>query len=98
MYREAVSLLGLAAKVPHEILRQRIEELGGYLELAFIDAEPAFPARGFGRDGPHLRYGKIVTAEDNRFPRLDTGEVAGKMCLGLVNVERDHKTIILVSM
>jgi hypothetical protein len=98
MYREAVSILGLAAEVSHEILRQRLKKLGGYLELAFIDTEPAFLARGLGRDGPHFRYGTIVTAEDNRFPRLDTVEVAGKMRLGLVNVELDHKTIILVSM
>jgi hypothetical protein len=98
MYREAVSILGLAAEVSHEIRGQRIEEFGGYLELAFIDTELTSLARGFGRDGPHFRDGPIVAAEDDGLPCLDTVEVAGKMRLGLVNVELDHKTIILVSM
>jgi hypothetical protein len=96
-YREAVSLLGLAAEVSHEILGQRLEEFGGHLEFAFIDTEPAFPAGGIGCDGPHLRDGPIVAAENNRFPGLDTGKIPGKMRLGLVHVELDHKTIILVS-
>jgi len=97
-YREAVSILGLATEVSHEILRQRLKELGGNLELAFIDTEPAFPVRGFSRDGPHFGYGTVVAAEDDGFACLDTVEVAGKMRLGLVNVEPDHKTIILVLM
>jgi hypothetical protein len=44
MYREAVSILGLAAEVSHEIVGQRLEKLGGYLELALVDTEPAFLA------------------------------------------------------
>jgi hypothetical protein len=96
MYREAVSISGLAAEVSHEILGQRLEELGGYLELAFVDTEPASPARGPGRDGPHFGDGPIMAAEDDGFACLDTVEVAGKMRLGFVNVEPDHKTIILV--
>jgi len=48
-------------------------------------------------NGPHLRDGPIVAAENNRFPGLDAGKIPGKMRLGLVHVELDHKTIILVS-
>jgi hypothetical protein len=95
-YQGAVSILGLAAEVPYEIIGQRLEKLGGYLEFAFVDTEPAFLVRGFGRDGPDFGDGPIVAAEDNRFPGLDTGEIPGKMRFGLVNVELDHKTIILV--
>jgi hypothetical protein len=97
-YREAVSILGLAAEVSHDRLGQRLEELGGDLELAFVDTEPTSMVRGFGPDWPHFGYGTVVAAEDDGFPCLDTVEVARKMRLGLVNVESDHKTIILVLM
>src|ERR1035437_4727579 len=96
-YREAVSILGLAGEVSHEIVGQRLEELGGYLEFAFVDTEPAFLARGLGRDGPDFRDGPVVAAEYDGFACLDTVQVARKMRLGLVNVEPDHKTTILVS-
>ena len=76
LYREAVSILGLAAEVSHEIVGQRIEKLGGYLELAFVDTEPAFLVRGLGCDGPNFRYRTIVAAENDRFPCLDTVQVA----------------------
>ena len=97
MYREAVSIPGLAAEVPHEIIGQWLEELRGYLEFAFVDPEPASLVRGLGRYGPDFRYGTVVAAEDNRLSGLDTSKIPGKMRFGLVNVELDHKTIILVS-
>src|SRR5271157_4679357 len=96
MYQEVVSILGLAAEVSHEILRQRLKKLGGYLELAFVDTEPAFLARGLSSDRPHFGDGPIVAAEDDGFPCLDPVEVARKVRLGLVDVEPNHKTIILV--
>jgi hypothetical protein len=98
MYREAASILGLAAEVSHEILGQRLKKLGRYLKLAFIDTKPASPVRGLGPDGSQFRYRTIVAAEDDGLACLDTVQVAGKMRLGLVNVEPDHKTIILVLM